>query len=506
LEGTSGNRQLPAHVWVGVGLTALTLLVYWPLLDLALLGWDSWPMILTARVQDWGDLWGCLTEPLMDGRYPLGEFYRPVTNLFFAIDHSLGGLEPGAYHRTDLLIHLGNTLLIACLAARLCVGRAALWAAGCVGVLYCLHPIQLELITASPRRADTLCLLFTLACLLTQGLPGEGHPRGPRWLGGLLAFLAVGSKETGAVVLPVVFAWHVCLSSQGQVPLERLRSAAKKSLPVLFGVLALLAVRTLVLGGLGGPVPLGGEPVGRLELFGTLIERTVLPLPVLGWSHARLPFYAAGLILMGATWLSLRDVSTRRLPEGAPRMGPVMSFLGLWCLSVFAITGFADQMHEWYALLLSAPVVLTVGQCMVRMRFPLRALACPWLMVFPIVSLVVVLRGWPLESTPRLDAISFLAQQDLTRLEEGVESADDGTVLRLNPWHPMLAPASDGSDVRSLFSAFDYGLQAWCELRWPERTFDVQAWTLEIPQPQPDMLRVQLIPGPEPGYLNLSPD
>jgi hypothetical protein len=65
----------------------------------------------------------------------------------------------------------------------------------------------------------------------------------------------------------------------------------------------------------------------------------------------------------------------------------------------------------------------------------------------------------------------------------------------------MLAPAPDGAGVRSLFSAYDYSLQAWCELRWPERTIEVTAWTLEIPQPRPGVLTVQLIPGPEPGWV-----
>jgi len=488
---------------LGLGLSALALWVYWPIFDLALLGWDTWPMILTARVQSWSDLWGCVSESMMDGRYPHGEYYRPVTNLFFALDHALGGLDPSAYHRTDWLIHLASTLLMAGLAARLFRGRHGLRIAAVAGVLFCLHPIHMELITAPPRRADTLCLLFTLACLLSQSLPGRDAGTRGRWMGALFAFLAVGSKETGVVVLPVAFAWHTCFVQGACTLRERLRRGAHQTVPVLIGVGVLLTARTLVLGGMGGPLPIAElEPVGRMDLFGTLIERAVLPMPLEGWGSLYLPLVAAGWLVVGAARLSRTPQAVEQEDTLAPDQGSVIAFLGLWSLSVFGVTSFADQMRDWYALLLSAPVVLAIARGLTADRSQWRT-SGPWLLIFPVVSLVIVLRGWPFEPTPRLHAISTLARQDLERLEEGVLSTPEGTFLRLNPWHPILPPASDGTGVRSLFSAFDYSLQAWCELRWPERSIEVISWYQnKDPQPRPGILTVQLIPGPVPGWVN----
>ncbi len=497
---TSHGRWL-----IGLGLSALALWVYWPVFDLALLGWDTWPMILTARVQSWGDLWGCVSESMMDGRYPHGEYYRPVTNLFFALDHALGGLEPSAYHRTDWLIHLATTLLMAALAARLFPRLHGLRIAAVAGVLFCLHPIHLELVTAPPRRADTLCLLFTLACLLSQSLPGRDAGTRGRWMGALFAFLAVGSKETGAVVLPVAFAWHTCFVQGPCTLFERLRHGARRTVPILIGVGVLLGIRTLVLGGLGGPLPIAElEPVSRSELFGSLIERAVLPMPLWGWSTVDwpyLPLLAASLLVVGAVRLSRTAQAIEQESSHAPQAGSVLAFLGLWSLAVLGITSFADQMRDWYALLLSAPVVLVIARGLVADKSQWRT-AGPWLVVFPLVSLVFLARGWPLEPTPRLHAMSTLARQDLLRLEEGVLSTPDGAFLRLNPWHPMLPPASDGAGVHSLYSAFDYSLQAWCELRWPERSIEVISWYQDKnPQPRPGVLTVQLIPGPEPGWV-----
>ena len=42
---------------------------------------------------------------------------RPVTNLSFALDHALWGLDARGFHRTDVAILAGNALLMGFLAA-----------------------------------------------------------------------------------------------------------------------------------------------------------------------------------------------------------------------------------------------------------------------------------------------------------------------------------------------------------------------------------------------------
>src|SRR6056297_483317 len=50
--------------------------------------------------------------------YVIG-MYQPLTTLSFAFDHLIGGLDPARYHRTNLLLHLINVLLIWLLSRRL---------------------------------------------------------------------------------------------------------------------------------------------------------------------------------------------------------------------------------------------------------------------------------------------------------------------------------------------------------------------------------------------------
>lgn len=137
-----------------------------------MLGWDGWPLVQAGRLTGPGDLFGTFGEELLDGRYPFGHFYRPVTHLVFGLDHALYGLNPVGYHRTDLVLSALTAILLAAVARRL-FGRGALAVAAIAAALFVLHPVQLEILAAPARRADTLALLFTLACLWSQPRTGE---------------------------------------------------------------------------------------------------------------------------------------------------------------------------------------------------------------------------------------------------------------------------------------------------------------------------------------------
>ncbi len=142
-------------------------------LDLELMGWDSYPLIAASRIESFADLLGSFGEELMDGRYPGGDFYRPVTNLFFALDHAVSGLAPRGYQRTNLLIQLAGVVAVFAL------GRRWLGAgAGCVvaALVFAVHPLQLETLPVAARRADMLFTLFLVLALLTLPLGAGSRP------------------------------------------------------------------------------------------------------------------------------------------------------------------------------------------------------------------------------------------------------------------------------------------------------------------------------------------
>jgi hypothetical protein len=129
------------------------------------------------------------------------------------------------------------------------VGRRLLgdaWAALAACALFALHPLHFESLPVTARRGDALAGLFTLLALWT--LPRGGRGRGV--MAALCALLAVSAKETGALAAPLL---AVLAFAEGEGALgPRVREALRAAAPALLLLALFLALRMLVLGGLGG--------------------------------------------------------------------------------------------------------------------------------------------------------------------------------------------------------------------------------------------------------------
>lgn len=91
------------------------------------------------------------------------ELYIPLTFLSYQLDSVLGGLHPFLFHLHNLLHHILNAWLFLVLAYWLCKKReVALFA----GLLFLLHPIQVEAVLWISGRKDLLSTTFFLLSLL----------------------------------------------------------------------------------------------------------------------------------------------------------------------------------------------------------------------------------------------------------------------------------------------------------------------------------------------------
>jgi tetratricopeptide (TPR) repeat protein len=127
--------------------------------------------------------------------------YHPLTWLSHQLDVTLFGLDaPGAMHLVNLLLHLGNTLLVGLLARRLGLPWAAAWLSA---LLFGLHPLRVESVAWISERKDVLCAFFFLAALVAY-VDQRGTRSAWRWsLVLALTLLALLAKPM-AVTLPVV--------------------------------------------------------------------------------------------------------------------------------------------------------------------------------------------------------------------------------------------------------------------------------------------------------------
>lgn len=472
----------------GLLLALLVALTYRAVPALGMLGWDGWPLVAASKAHTLGELMGTFGEELMDGRYPHGRFYRPVTHLSFALDEWRGGLDPAVYHRTDLALLAGCALCLAALVTRLSNG----WAGLVAGIVFVLHPVQLEVVVVPARRADLLALLCGLACLLAQHEPtGRGRRRLALAGAFLLAFAAAGSKETGVWIAPAVLAWHLLRPGVG--PLGALRASA----PALLGVAVYVAARTKVLGGLGGHTGDLGPAASTAELWSGLLAGALYPEPIAGPLGTGVLLGVLVALAVGAALVAEREHRA-------------LLFSAAMALSLLALTSLADRLHSWYAALFAAPLAAALGVTATRavelLRSGARARGALALAPGLLLSLSF-LAGSPLvRDYPRLDGASRWMEQGYATLERELAGATPGQVVRVNPWPIGVPPLPDGADVQSLFLARAYTAQAYLDLHHPEVPTAVRLFDGRRPSAsQAGVVVVELVPGSPPSWIG-APD
>lgn len=139
---------------------------------------------------------------------------RAIAEYTFAVNYALHGLRPAGYHVTNILIHLGAAILLFGIVRRtllrpamaLKLRLAAPWLAGCVAVLWAVHPLQTESVTYLVQRCESLMGFLALLALYAL-IRSEGSIRSSRWqlLAVIACLLGMAVKENMAVTPLLLF-------------------------------------------------------------------------------------------------------------------------------------------------------------------------------------------------------------------------------------------------------------------------------------------------------------
>lgn len=136
--------------------------------------------------------------------------YWPVVNTTFWVEWRLWATDPTGYHVTNLLLHIGDTLLIWAILRRLRIPGAFLAA-----LLFGVHPVNVESVAWISQRKNLLAMLFALLsvlCFLQGDAASEAAPAAARvppvfgrwdWLS-LAAFTLAMLSKTSAAFVPLV--------------------------------------------------------------------------------------------------------------------------------------------------------------------------------------------------------------------------------------------------------------------------------------------------------------
>jgi len=90
---------------------------------------------------------------------------RPLLNFSYWLNFQASGIEPEAYHLTNVLLHFLGSVVIALVAARLLelagtTGRARTILSAIAGGLFLLHPLQTESVAYVASRSEVLSVLL----------------------------------------------------------------------------------------------------------------------------------------------------------------------------------------------------------------------------------------------------------------------------------------------------------------------------------------------------------
>jgi hypothetical protein len=170
-----------------------------------------------------------------------GQYYRPLLYLTFIADKYIWGLEASFMHLENILMHLGNTLLVFWLTRQIISLLSGIksypYAPFVTALLFGLHPIATEPVNWVSGRTDLMAGFFVLLafglflvgakqgssaspafdlCDDSGGVNSRAkqvslllRPYGVGLFGALSLLAGCLSKETALFILPVILAWCV---------------------------------------------------------------------------------------------------------------------------------------------------------------------------------------------------------------------------------------------------------------------------------------------------------
>jgi tetratricopeptide (TPR) repeat protein len=189
--------KAPSDLWIYAALTAAIFIVYAAVLRFGFVNYDD-PVYLAQNpnVRDGltasGIVWAF--------SHSFAGNWFPLTWISHMLDCQLFGLDAGAHHFTNLVLHTAATLLLFAVLNRITRAR---WQSAFVAAVFAIHPLHVESVAWIAERKDVLSAFFWMVTLWTYARYVE-RPGRARYLWTLAAFALGLMAKPMLVTLPVI--------------------------------------------------------------------------------------------------------------------------------------------------------------------------------------------------------------------------------------------------------------------------------------------------------------
>jgi protein O-mannosyl-transferase len=337
---THPNSRITGRYWlVCMGLVAATLLAYQAVGGFSFVNYDDWAYVESNPQVRRGLTWDGLAWAFGTVAY---SNWHPVTWLSHMLDVELFGVDAGAHHLSNLVLHILNSLLLFGILHRI---TGALWKSAVVAALFALHPLHVESVAWVSERKDLLSALFFMLTIRWYVLWVE-RPAPLRYAAVAMFF------ALGLMAKPMVVTLPFVLLILDFWPLGRMGPAGGgREKARAWASLAVEKTPLLVLSALSCAVTYQAQNLG-----GSISRLDVLPF-YLRAANAVLAYTA----YMGKMIWPRHLAVLYPIPEPLPWLKTALSFLLLLALFIFAFR----QMRQrpwltagwlWYAGML-VPVI-----------------------------------------------------------------------------------------------------------------------------------------------------
>jgi Flp pilus assembly protein TadD len=153
------TKAAPRTASICVGLVALTLAAFWPVVRNGFVSFDD-----TAYITENGRVLAGLNWDNV--RWAFGTVYfgnwHPLTWLSLMFDVELFGLDPAFHHLHSLLLHAASVVLLFLALKRM---TGATWPSALVAAFFAVHPLRVESVAWAAERKDVLSVFFGMLSL-----------------------------------------------------------------------------------------------------------------------------------------------------------------------------------------------------------------------------------------------------------------------------------------------------------------------------------------------------
>jgi protein O-mannosyl-transferase len=266
-------------VGLAISLVAVTVILYLPVRNYPFIGFDD-PGYVTENPRVTGGLtWGSIRWALTSGYFAN---WHPLTWISHMVDVQLFGMNGGAHHVTNLVLHVANTLLLFVVLFKMtgAVGRSAF-----VAALFAVHPMHVESVAWVSERKDVLSTAFWLLTMWAY-LVYTRKPQFPRYTLVLVLFALGLMSKPMLVTLPCALllldVWPLRRAVIGQSPRSVWLRLVYEKIP-LFALAAASSVITYLVQRNSGAVeslnvvPLSVRIANAILAYWMYVQKLVAP-------------------------------------------------------------------------------------------------------------------------------------------------------------------------------------------------------------------------------------